>query len=126
MISFVREGLPDQIKDLDKIHVTLEDSSRLATNGLPINENVYITDHEFKFFGDQLEKRGMKVEHKISRSFGEAFRCNKLRCNILKNQLFNKRVRLYTKNDRGDDMPPKSQSESNFRGSFQSHLFLLF
>ncbi|MEK5172291.1 hypothetical protein NST63_03615 [Heyndrickxia sp. FSL W8-0496] len=71
------EGAPDQLKDWDKIYVTLEDSSRLATNGLPINENGYITDHEFKFFGDQLEKRGMKVEYKISRSFGGSFRCNK-------------------------------------------------
>ncbi|WP_144512988.1 dimethylarginine dimethylaminohydrolase family protein [Bacillus sp. FJAT-22090] len=90
-ISFVREGLmivceealldgiPEQFKDWDKIYVTLEDSSRLATNGLPINENVYITDHEFKFIGDELEKRGVKVEYidfKISRSFGGSFRCS--------------------------------------------------
>lgn len=90
-ISLVREGLiivceealidgiPEQFKGWDKIYVTLEDSSRLATNGLPINENVYITDLEFKFIGDELEKRGIKVEYvdfKISRSFGGSFRCS--------------------------------------------------
>lgn len=90
-ISLVREGLmivceeallngiPEQFKDWDKIYVTLEDASRLATNGLPINENVYITDPEFKFIGDELEKRGMKVEYvdfEISRSFGGSFRCS--------------------------------------------------
>ncbi|MBE9909329.1 dimethylarginine dimethylaminohydrolase family protein [Enterococcus casseliflavus] len=90
-ISLVREGLmivckeallngiPEQFKDWDKIYVTLEDASRLATNGLPINENVYITDPEFKFIGDELRKRGMKVEYidfKISRSFGGSFRCS--------------------------------------------------
>lgn len=90
-ISLVREGLmivceealldgiPEQFKDWDIIQVTLEDASRLATNGLPVNENVYITDHEFKFIGDELEKRGVKVEYvdfKISRSFGGSFRCS--------------------------------------------------
>lgn len=90
-ISLVREGLmivceealldgiPEQFKDWDKIYVTLDDSSRLATNGLPINESVYIIDYEFKFIGDELEKRGVKVEYvdfKISRSFGGSFRCS--------------------------------------------------
>ncbi|OME94702.1 MULTISPECIES: hypothetical protein [Paenibacillus] len=56
------DGIPEQFKGWDKIYVTLEDSSRLAINGLPINENVYITDHEFKCIGDELEKRGVKVE----------------------------------------------------------------
>lgn len=73
------KGIPKQLKDWDKINVTLEDASKLATNGLPINENVYITDREFKFIGEELEKRGMTVEYvdyKISRSFGGAFRCS--------------------------------------------------
>ncbi len=72
-------GIPEQLKDWDKINVTLEDASKLATNGLPINENVYITDPEFKCIGDELEKRGMKIEYisfKISRSFGGSFRCS--------------------------------------------------
>ncbi len=73
------EGIPEQLKDWDKINVSLEEASKLATNGLPINENVYITDPEFKFIGEELEKRGMTVEYvdyKISRSFGGAFRCS--------------------------------------------------
>ncbi|WP_253278930.1 hypothetical protein [Psychrobacillus sp. FJAT-21963] len=36
------DGISEQYKDWDRIYVTSEDSSRLATNGLPINENVYI------------------------------------------------------------------------------------
>jgi N-dimethylarginine dimethylaminohydrolase len=90
-ISLVREGLmivckealledlPEPLKDWDKIYVTLDQASRLATNGLSINENVYITDPEFKFIGDQLENRGIKVEYvdyHISRIFGGAFRCS--------------------------------------------------
>ena len=72
------EGIPEQFKNWDKIFVTLADASRLATNGLSINEEVYITDPEFKFIGNELEKRGITVEYidfKISRSFGGSFRC---------------------------------------------------
>ncbi|WP_155590813.1 dimethylarginine dimethylaminohydrolase family protein [Lysinibacillus cavernae] len=90
-LSLVREGLmivceealvngiPEQLKDWDKIHVSLEDAARLATNGLPVNEHVYITDEEFKWIGDQLEQRGITVEYvnfNISRSFGGSFRCS--------------------------------------------------
>lgn len=73
------EGIPEQLKYWDKINISLEDASKLATNGLPINENVYITDPEFKIIGEELEKRGITVEYidyKISRSFGGAFRCS--------------------------------------------------
>lgn len=72
------EGIPEQFKNWDKIFVTLADASKLATNGLPINEQVYITDPQFKFIGDELEKRGVTVEYidfSISRSFGGSFRC---------------------------------------------------
>lgn len=90
-ISFVRRGLmivceeallngiPKELSDWEKINVTLEDSSNLAVNGLPINENVYITDSKFKFIGDQLEEKGIRVEYidfKVSRSFGGSFRCS--------------------------------------------------
>ncbi|WPK13383.1 arginine deiminase family protein [Lysinibacillus louembei] len=90
-LSIVREGLiiiceeaflngiPEQFKNWDQIHVTLEQASRLATNGLPINDHVYITDYEFDFIGAELEKRGIKVEYidfQISRSFGGSFRCS--------------------------------------------------
>ncbi|MEC1177881.1 arginine deiminase family protein [Metasolibacillus meyeri] len=90
-LSIVREGLiiaceeaflngiPEQFKHWDKINVTLEQASHLATNGLPINDHVYITDYEFDFIGAALETRGIKVEYidfKISRSFGGSFRCS--------------------------------------------------
>ncbi|WP_042477329.1 dimethylarginine dimethylaminohydrolase family protein [Bacillus ndiopicus] len=73
------DGIPKQFKNWDKINVTLEQASRLATNGLPINDQVYITDFEFDFIGAELEQRGIKVEYidfKISRSFGGSFRCS--------------------------------------------------
>lgn len=72
-------GNPDELKNWDKICVTLQDSASLATNGIPINENVFITDPEFKFIGDEIEKRNIKVEYvdfPITRSFGVSFRCN--------------------------------------------------
>ncbi|WP_431811089.1 dimethylarginine dimethylaminohydrolase family protein [Lysinibacillus sp. FW12] len=73
------DGIPEQLKDWDKIHVSLEDAARLATNGLPVNEQVYITDKEFTWIGEQLEQKGITVEYvdfKISRSFGGSFRCS--------------------------------------------------
>lgn len=73
------DGIPKQLKDWDKIHVSLEDAAKLATNGLPINEEVYITDKEFTWIGEQLAKRGITVEYvdfTISRSFGGSFRCS--------------------------------------------------
>lgn len=73
------KGVPEQLKGWDRINISLEDASKLAANGLPINENVYITDPEFKYIGDELERRGMTVEYidfKITRSFGGAFRCS--------------------------------------------------
>lgn len=73
------DGIPKQLKDWDKIHVSLENAAKLATNGLPINEEVYITDKEFTWIGEQLAKRGITVEYvdfTISRSFGGSFRCS--------------------------------------------------
>ncbi|WP_197197435.1 dimethylarginine dimethylaminohydrolase family protein [Bacillus safensis] len=90
-ISFVRDGLmivnedslpngiPDELKDWDKIKVSYKDAQNLAINGLPINEKVYVTDIAYKnTIGKELEKRDIKVEYvdfKITRSFGGAFRC---------------------------------------------------
>ncbi|UUV26517.1 MULTISPECIES: dimethylarginine dimethylaminohydrolase family protein [Lysinibacillus] len=73
------DGIPEQLRDWDKIHVSLEDAAKLATNGLPINEKVYITDKEFTWIGEQLAKRGITVESvdfTISRSLGGSFRCS--------------------------------------------------
>lgn len=73
-------GLPEELKSWDKIVVSYEDAERLATNGLPINEKVYVTDIAFKdTVGKELENRGITVEYidyKISRSMGGAFRCS--------------------------------------------------
>ncbi|OYN65975.1 amidinotransferase [Bacillus safensis] len=90
-ISFVRDGLmivnedslpngiPDELKDWDKIKVSYKDAQNLDINGLPINEKVYVTDIAYKnTIGKELEKRDIKVEYvdfKITRSFGGAFRC---------------------------------------------------
>ncbi|WP_201268106.1 dimethylarginine dimethylaminohydrolase family protein [Bacillus altitudinis] len=90
-ISFVRDGLmivnedslpngiPDELKDWDKIKVSYKDAQDLAINGLPIDEKVYVTDSAYKnTIGKELEKRNIKVEYvdfKITRSYGGAFRC---------------------------------------------------
>lgn len=80
------DGIPVILSDWTAIHVTLEEASNLATNGLPLSPEVYITDPVFKHIGDQIEQHGVKVEYvdfKITRSFGGSFRCSTqplLRC----------------------------------------------
>lgn len=72
------KGVPEILKNWDKISVSLEDAQKLITNGLPINEDVYVTDMEFQSIGEQLTKKGVTVEYtdyRISRSFGGSFRC---------------------------------------------------
>ena len=80
------DGIPAVVKDWTPIHVTLEEASNLATNGLPLSQEVYVTDPVFKHIGDQIEQHGVTVEYvdfKITRSFGGSFRCSTqplLRC----------------------------------------------
>jgi len=73
-------GIPEKLKDWDKIEVSYEDAQHLATNGLPINEKTYITDVAFKnTVGKELEKRGITVEYvefAKSRHLEGAFRCS--------------------------------------------------
>ena len=72
-------GIPEQLKNWDRINVPFEDIAKLAINGLPINEEVYILDSEFKYIGEALEARGIRPEYldfKISRSLGGSFRCS--------------------------------------------------
>ncbi|MGN0020165.1 MAG: dimethylarginine dimethylaminohydrolase family protein [Sphingobacterium hotanense] len=79
-------GIPAIVKDWTPIPVTLEEASNLATNGLPLSQEVYVTDPVFKHIGDQIEQQGVKVEYvdfRITRSFGGSFRCSTqplLRC----------------------------------------------
>ncbi|MCS4227314.1 dimethylarginine dimethylaminohydrolase family protein [Sphingobacterium sp. BIGb0165] len=73
------DGIPEHLKQWDKINVTLTEAGQLATNGLSINPNVYVTDPVFKPIGDKLSLYGIHVEYvdfKISRSFGGSFRCS--------------------------------------------------
>lgn len=80
------DGIPDVIKEWTAISVSLEEASQLATNGLPLSQDVYVTDPVFKHIGDQIAQHGVTVEYvnfKISRSFGGSFRCSTqplLRC----------------------------------------------
>lgn len=73
------DGIPETLRGWDHVPVSLDDASQLATNGLPINPDVYVTDPAFRFIGDELARRGVEVEYvdyRISRSFGGAFRCS--------------------------------------------------
>lgn len=73
------KGVPSLLKNWKKIAVTLDEAKILATNGLPISTDVYITDPEFKHIGNLIEREGVKVEYidfSISRSFGGSFRCS--------------------------------------------------
>lgn len=72
-------GIPEELKNWDKISVPYSDVSRLAVNGLPVNDSVYILDPEFEYIGKQLISKGITVEYidfEISRSLGGSFRCS--------------------------------------------------
>jgi glycine amidinotransferase len=72
-------GIPEKLRKWEKVTVDLEEASHLATNGLPINPDVYVTDPVFKHIGDQLSHFGIQVEYvdfQISRGFGGSFRCS--------------------------------------------------
>ena len=69
-------GIPEQLKNWDKILVLFNDVSRLAVNGLAVNDSVYILDPEFEYIGKQLISKGITVEYidfEISRSLGGHF-----------------------------------------------------
>ena len=44
-------GIPEELKNWDKISVPYSDVSRLAVNGLPANDSAYILDPEFEYIG---------------------------------------------------------------------------
>ena len=74
------DGIPETFKDWDRILVSEKDAEQLAINGLPINQDVYITDIAFKdTIGKELESRGIKVEYldfSVTRESQGAFRCS--------------------------------------------------
>lgn len=73
------DGIPDKLANWKRISVTLEEARELAVNGLPVSEEVYITDPAFEHIGKQIEEEGIRVEYidfTVSRSFGGSFRCS--------------------------------------------------
>ncbi|RPK69869.1 hypothetical protein [Streptomyces sp. NBC_01243] len=72
------EGIPESLKEWEKITVDLDQATSLATNGLPLGPDVYVTDPEFSFLGQEIERFGVHVEYvefSITRSLGGSFRC---------------------------------------------------
>lgn len=72
-------GVPEPLRDWDRISVPYKDIAYLAVNGLPINESTYILDPQFEYIAEQLRARGIVVEYvdfRISRSLGGSFRCS--------------------------------------------------
>lgn len=72
------DGLPSVLKDWDLIDVTRSEAQRLATNGLPLGPELYVTDPAFKRLGDLVQERGVQVEYvdfQVTRAFGGSFRC---------------------------------------------------
>lgn len=72
------DGLPAVFDDWDRIEVAEQEGIDLATNGLPIGPDVYITDPVFAAVGDRVAAHGVTVEYvdfAITRSFGGSFRC---------------------------------------------------
>ncbi|MFB6504225.1 MULTISPECIES: dimethylarginine dimethylaminohydrolase family protein [unclassified Streptomyces] len=73
------DGIPERLRAWDRIEVSLAETARLATNGLPVDPDTYVTDPEFAHIGEQLKRRGITVEYvdfSVSRSFGGSFRCS--------------------------------------------------
>ena len=73
------EGLPPLLRDWDAVTVDLDQASSLATNGLPIDPGLYVTDPAFAFIGERLTAHGVRVEYvdfAVTRSLGGSFRCS--------------------------------------------------
>jgi N-dimethylarginine dimethylaminohydrolase len=90
-LGFVREGLvivcqtalldgiPQKLKTWERIDIDDDDARGLASNGLPISPDVYVTDPAFRHIGDRISDRGIQVEYvdfSITRGFGGSFRCS--------------------------------------------------
>ncbi|WP_211339400.1 dimethylarginine dimethylaminohydrolase family protein [Nocardia mexicana] len=73
------DGIPEALRDWDRIEVSEDEAAAMATNGLPIDSGTYLTDPEFERVGAALRDRGITVEYldfSVSRLFGGAFRCS--------------------------------------------------
>lgn len=72
------DGLPAELKSWERISINLNEAAQMMANGLPINDEVYITDCAFTELIAKIESYGIKVEgleYSISRLFGGSFRC---------------------------------------------------
>ncbi|MEV0247269.1 arginine deiminase-related protein [Nocardia sp. NPDC050712] len=73
------DGLPEPLRGWEVIEVSEAEAAAMATNGLPIDSDTYLTDPEFSRVGAELQDRGVTVEYldlSVSRLFGGAFRCS--------------------------------------------------
>jgi glycine amidinotransferase len=73
------DGIPHRLQDWTCIEVPIDEVPRLATNGLPLNPDTYVTDPAFRHIGDRLADHGMTVEYvdfTVTRGFGGSFRCS--------------------------------------------------
>ncbi|MEU3271425.1 hypothetical protein ABZ639_11295 [Saccharomonospora sp. NPDC006951] len=73
------DGVPSILADWDRVPVSFEEATALATNGLPLDPGSYVTDPAFAGVGERLAARGIHVEYvdfSITRSLGGSFRCS--------------------------------------------------
>ncbi|BDT87235.1 dimethylarginine dimethylaminohydrolase family protein [Nocardia cyriacigeorgica] len=73
------DGVPTPLREWERLEVSEAEAAAMATNGLPIDAETYITDPIFERLGKQLQDRGITVEYvdfTVSRLFGGAFRCS--------------------------------------------------
>ena len=77
--SLFLDGVPARLAGWDRIEVSEAEAMTLATNGLPVSPDLYITDPAFRRIGEAVARRGVRVAYvdfAISRAFGGAFRCS--------------------------------------------------
>ncbi|MGW5570730.1 dimethylarginine dimethylaminohydrolase family protein [Nocardia thailandica] len=72
-------GLPPALRDWEMVVVDEAEAAAMATNGLPVDADTYLTDPAFERVGRILTGHGITVEYvdlAVSRLFGGAFRCS--------------------------------------------------
>lgn len=73
------DGLPDFLDGWDLIDVSVEDTTRLACNGLVLDKETYIYAEEHEWLGEALAKHGQRVltvRYDIISQYGGSFRCS--------------------------------------------------
>ncbi|GMA46738.1 hypothetical protein GCM10025854_09880 [Tetragenococcus muriaticus] len=70
-------GIPADLKSWEKINVSLKEATNLIVNGLPVNEQVYITDEALTVLITKIAAKGVKgeaLDDHVSRMVGDSFR----------------------------------------------------